>query len=245
MLTFIIRRLLWSVLVMFVYHGGRVHPLLQDARRRPGPRPRGPQPEPADPGGDPGTARARPAIPDRVRHHDEEDLHHPGPVCPTPTRACGWSRRSSPPLPRPLSLVFGAAVLWVGDGDSGRGSPLRCCGARSSIRFLWSSPWSASPHRSSGWARSPTCSHRGTLHSTFLFSWVPAARVYALHPEPGTVVQGLVIPWITLSLLYIGFYGACCAPIFLRCRTRTTSGPPARRESPSGGCCSGTRCGHR
>src|SRR6516164_1807682 len=70
-------------------HGGRVRNLLQDPGRRPGARPRGPEPEPADTGGDPRAARARPAVPDRVRHHDEEDLHHPT-WCPTPTRACAW-----------------------------------------------------------------------------------------------------------------------------------------------------------
>src|SRR5689334_24000367 len=55
-------------------HGDRVHHLLQDPGRRPGPRAGGPQPERADPGGDPRATRAQPAVPGRVRHHDEEDL---------------------------------------------------------------------------------------------------------------------------------------------------------------------------
>src|SRR5262249_7960272 len=53
-------------------HGRRVHHLFQDPRSRPGPRHRGPQPERADPGGNPGAVRARQAASGPVRPDDEE-----------------------------------------------------------------------------------------------------------------------------------------------------------------------------
>ena len=43
--------------------------------------------------------------------------------------------------------------------------------------------------------------------STFLFSWVPPLGYTPITQSPELWFKGLVIPWITLSLLYIGFYG--------------------------------------
>ena len=48
---------------------------------------------------------------------------------------------------------------------------------------------------------------QGSLHSTFLFSWVPTLGYTPFTQDPLLWFKGLVIPWITLSLLYIGFYG--------------------------------------
>lgn len=44
------------------------------------------------------------------------------------------------------------------------------------------------------------------LHHTFLFHWVPPLGYVALSSNPGQWFLHLVIPWITLSLLYVGFY---------------------------------------
>jgi peptide/nickel transport system permease protein len=44
------------------------------------------------------------------------------------------------------------------------------------------------------------------LHDTFLFSWVPQLGYVPLTSNPGQWFLHLVIPWITLSILYIGFY---------------------------------------
>ena len=44
------------------------------------------------------------------------------------------------------------------------------------------------------------------LHHTFLFHWVPPLGYVALTSDPGQWFLHLVIPWITLSLLYVGFY---------------------------------------
>ena len=48
---------------------------------------------------------------------------------------------------------------------------------------------------------------QGTMHNTFLFSWVPPLGYTPFTQSPELWFKGLVLPWITLSLLYIGFYG--------------------------------------
>jgi peptide/nickel transport system permease protein len=44
------------------------------------------------------------------------------------------------------------------------------------------------------------------LHDTFLFSWVPPLGYTPLTENPWQWFLHLIIPWITLSILYIGFY---------------------------------------
>jgi peptide/nickel transport system permease protein len=44
------------------------------------------------------------------------------------------------------------------------------------------------------------------LHHSFLFSWVPPLGYTPLTQNPVLWFKGLVLPWITLSILYIGFY---------------------------------------
>jgi peptide/nickel transport system permease protein len=44
------------------------------------------------------------------------------------------------------------------------------------------------------------------LHDTFLFSWVPPLGYVPITQNPWAWFQHLVIPWLTLSVLYIGFY---------------------------------------
>jgi peptide/nickel transport system permease protein len=44
------------------------------------------------------------------------------------------------------------------------------------------------------------------LHDTFLFSWVPPLGYTPLTQNPWRWFLHLVIPWITLSILYVGFY---------------------------------------
>jgi peptide/nickel transport system permease protein len=47
---------------------------------------------------------------------------------------------------------------------------------------------------------------QGKLHNMFLFSWVPPLGYTPLTQDPLRWFAGLVIPWITLSILYIGLY---------------------------------------
>jgi peptide/nickel transport system permease protein len=44
------------------------------------------------------------------------------------------------------------------------------------------------------------------LHDTFLFSWVPPLGYVPLTHNPWQWFLHLIIPWLTLSVLYIGFY---------------------------------------
>jgi peptide/nickel transport system permease protein len=44
------------------------------------------------------------------------------------------------------------------------------------------------------------------LHNTFIFSWVPPLGYVPLTQDPWQWFLHLIIPWITLSILYIGFY---------------------------------------
>src|SRR6266702_5629100 len=44
------------------------------------------------------------------------------------------------------------------------------------------------------------------LHDTFLFSWVPPLGYTPLTQNPWQWFLHLLIPWITLSVLYVGFY---------------------------------------
>jgi peptide/nickel transport system permease protein len=44
------------------------------------------------------------------------------------------------------------------------------------------------------------------LHGFFLFSWVPPLGYTPLTENPLKWFEGLVFPWLTLSVLYVGFY---------------------------------------
>ena len=108
--------------------------------------------------------------------------------------------------PATLSLVFGAALLWVvmaiGVGIAAallRGTifdPLlmvvALIGVSAPVFWL---------------GQVVNMISQGGLHSTFLFSWVPPLGYTPFTQSPSLWFRGLVLPWITLSILYIGFYG--------------------------------------
>ena len=108
--------------------------------------------------------------------------------------------------PATLSLVFGAAVLWVvlaiGVGIAAallRGTvfdPLLMVVALIGVSapVFWV-------------GQIANMITQGALHNTFLFSWVPPLGYTPFTQDPLLWFKGLVIPWITLSILYIGFYG--------------------------------------
>ena len=45
------------------------------------------------------------------------------------------------------------------------------------------------------------------LHDTWAFRWVPPLGYVPLSQDPGGWARGLLLPWITLALLYAGVYG--------------------------------------
>lgn len=109
-------------------------------------------------------------------------------------------------VPVTLSLVLGAAVLWLGGATiigllaaATRGSlvdrglmVLGLIGVSMPVFWLGEMLNLLSQSR---------------LHDTVLFSWVPALGYTPLTQDPALWFKGLVIPWITLAVLYMGLYG--------------------------------------
>jgi peptide/nickel transport system permease protein len=107
--------------------------------------------------------------------------------------------------PATLSLVFGAAVIWVlvatGMGVAAavlKGTfldPLLMIIALIGISMpvFWL-------------GEVVNLVTQSRFHSTFLFSWIPPLGYTPLTQDPLKWFEGLVMPWITLSILYIGFY---------------------------------------
>ena len=108
--------------------------------------------------------------------------------------------------PVTLSLVFGAAVLWVLGGlavgvvaaavqgsllDKGL-MVLALIGV--SMPVFW-------------FGEVMNLITQARLHDTWMFSWVPALGYKPLTTAPWEWFKTLVIPWITLAVLYIGIYG--------------------------------------
>ena len=107
--------------------------------------------------------------------------------------------------PVTLSLTFGAAVIWVLVSIAmgvlaafTRGTvldPLLMIVALIGISM---------PVFSLGELANLITQNR--LHHTFLFSWVPAPGYVPFSSDPLGWFKSLVIPWLTLSVLYVGFY---------------------------------------
>jgi peptide/nickel transport system permease protein len=204
MLTFIVRRALWAVLVMFVitalvfvifFKIPGVDPARAIAGRNPSPQ-----------------------IMAEVRH--QFGLDRPFPVqygmmmkdlfiTRDLVSYSNQGQRVVPEIvaatPATLSLVFGAAVIWVvvsiAMGVAAavfRGTvwdPLLMIVALIGISMpvFWV-------------GEVANLITQSRLHDTFLFSWVPPLGYTPLTQDPVGWFKGLLIPWVTLSILYIGLY---------------------------------------
>lgn len=107
--------------------------------------------------------------------------------------------------PVTLSLVVGAAVLWV------IASVLIGVAAAATRGRVWDPllmvialVGMSMPVFWLGQVANLVTQDR--LHDTFLFSWVPPLGYTPLREDPVRWFQHLVIPWITLAILYIGLY---------------------------------------
>jgi peptide/nickel transport system permease protein len=109
-------------------------------------------------------------------------------------------------MPVTLSLVIGGAVLWVIGGIA---VGLAAAATKGSVidRGLMilgligiSMPvfWLGSVFNLITQAR---------FHDTWMFSWVPALGYKPLLENPWEWFKTMIIPWITLAILYIGLYG--------------------------------------
>ena len=204
MLTFIVRRLLWAALVMFVI-SAFVFVLFFKT-----------------PGVDPARAIAgrnpSPQILAEIRH--QFGLDKPFPVqyglmmkdIFITRDLVSYSNQGQKVVPEifaaapaTLSLVFGAAVIWVvmsiGLGIAAallRGTlvdPLLMILALIGISMpvFWA-------------GEVANLITQSRFHDTFLFSWVPPLGYTSFTQSPVGWFKGLLIPWITLSILYIGLY---------------------------------------
>ncbi len=109
-------------------------------------------------------------------------------------------------IPVTLSLVLGAAVLWVIGGlivgvaaaATRGGWTDRSLMALSLVGVSMPVFWVGEVMNLLSQSR---------LHHTFLFSWVPPLGYKPLLTDPAGWFKALVIPWVTLAILYIGLYG--------------------------------------
>jgi peptide/nickel transport system permease protein len=108
--------------------------------------------------------------------------------------------------PATLSLVFGAAVIWVVMAVAvGIAAALLRGTVFDPLLMVVALVGVSAPVFWVGQLANMVS--QGGLHSTFLFSWVPPLGYTPFTQSPLLWFKGLVIPWICLSILYIGFYG--------------------------------------
>jgi peptide/nickel transport system permease protein len=108
--------------------------------------------------------------------------------------------------PATLSLVFGAALLWVVLAIAvGIAAALLRGTVFDPLIMVVALVGVSAPVFWVG--QIVNMVSQGTMHDTFLFSWVPPLGYTPFTQDPLLWFKGLVLPWITLSILYIGFYG--------------------------------------
>src|SRR5437763_7125112 len=108
--------------------------------------------------------------------------------------------------PASLSLVFGAAIIWVVMAIAvGVAAALLRGTVFDPLLMVLALIGVSAPVFWVGQVANMIT--QGGLHSTFLFSWVPPLGYTPFTQSPLLWFRGLVIPWITLSILYIGLYG--------------------------------------
>ena len=109
-------------------------------------------------------------------------------------------------IPVTLSLVVGAAVLWV---IGGLVVGLVAAATRGTVidrgLMMLSLVGLSMPVFWLGEVANLITQSR--YHDTWAFSWVPALGYTALTEDPWMWFKGLVVPWVTLAVLYIGLYG--------------------------------------
>jgi peptide/nickel transport system permease protein len=107
--------------------------------------------------------------------------------------------------PATLSLVFGAAVIWIVMAIVMGVAAAKLRGRiHDPILMILALIGVSTPVFWLGQVINLIT--QGSLHSSFVFSWVPALGYTSFTVSPLKWFEGLVFPWITLSILYIGFY---------------------------------------
>jgi peptide/nickel transport system permease protein len=202
--TFIIRRILWTVLVMFVitvlvflifFETPGVDPARQIAGRNPSPQ-----------------ALAE------IRHQFGLDR-------PVPVRyvimmkklfisrdLVSYSNQGQSVIPEivsaapaTLSLVVGAAIIWVVMAVvMGVAAAVLKGTVFDPLLMILALIGISMPVFWLGEVMNLLTQHQ--FHDSFVFSWVPGLGYTPFTQDPFLWFKGLLIPWITLSVLYIGLY---------------------------------------
>jgi peptide/nickel transport system permease protein len=108
--------------------------------------------------------------------------------------------------PITLSLVLGAAVLWI-VGSIAIG--VLAAAAKDSLldRLLMVLGLIGISMPVYWLGEIVNLITQSRFHDTWLFSWVPPLGYTALTEDPWLWFKTLLLPWITLAILYIGLYG--------------------------------------
>jgi peptide/nickel transport system permease protein len=108
--------------------------------------------------------------------------------------------------PVTLSLVTGAAILWVLGGLAiGIAAALTRGGLTDRALMIAGLIGISMPVFWVGEVANLITQSR--LHGTWLFSWVPALGYTPLTEDPFLWFKSLLIPWAVLAMLYMGLYG--------------------------------------
>jgi peptide/nickel transport system permease protein len=109
-------------------------------------------------------------------------------------------------VPVTLSLLLGAAVLWVAVSILiGIAAALTRGSFVDRVLMILGLVGVSMPVFWVGEVANLITQSR--YHDTWLFSWVPALGYVPLTEDPWRWFKALVIPWVTLAILYIGLYG--------------------------------------
>ena len=202
--TFIIRRILWTLLVMFVitvlvflifFETPGVDPARQIAGRNP-------------------SASAL----KEIRH--QFGLDEPIPIRYVDMMKklfisrdlVSYSNQGEPVVPQivaampaTLSLVFGAAIIWVVMAIvMGVSAAVLRGTVFDPLLMILALIGISMPVFWLGEVMNLLSQHQ--FHDSFIFSWVPGLGYYPFTHDPFLWFKGLLIPWFTLSVLYIGLY---------------------------------------
>jgi peptide/nickel transport system permease protein len=108
--------------------------------------------------------------------------------------------------PATLSLVSGAALLWMLGGTL-TGILAAAFRGRWPDKLLMGASMMAVAMPVFWLGEMVNLVTQNRLHDTWAFSWVPAPGYRPLGQDPGLWLRSMILPWITLALLYIGLYG--------------------------------------
>jgi len=136
--------------------------------------------------------------------------------------------------PATLSLVLGAAVFWL-LGAALVGIVAAIWHGRWLDRLLMGFSMMAVAMPVFWVGEMVNLISQSRLHDTWLFSWVPPLGYVPLSENPALWFKSLLLPWLTLALLYIGLYGRMLKTGIIETmqedyiRTARAKGLPARR----------------